>query len=107
MNTLNMFLLEVPATGKPGGNWSSLLLIVVIFVIFWLFIIRPQNKKQKEAQKFRDSLQKGDKVITIGGIHGKIDEVKATTAIVIIDNNVKIEIEKSALVGDPSLLGQA
>ena len=106
MNTLSMFLLQAQAQGQPGGSWSGFLLIVVIFVIFWLFIIRPQNKKQKEAQRFRDALQKGDKVVTIGGIHGKVDEVKATTVMIIIDNNVKIEVETSALTAEGSQVGQ-
>ena len=97
MNTLNMFLLQA-APQQQGGGWSGLMLILLVFVIFWLFFIRPQNKKQKEEQKFRDALQKGDKVVTIGGIHGKVEEVKETTVIVSIDNNVKIEVEKSALV---------
>ena len=58
-------------------------------------------KKQKEEQRFRESLQKGDKVVTIGGIHGKVEEVKETTVMISVDNNVKIEVEKSALVASP------
>ena len=76
-------------------------MIVLIFVVFWLFFIRPQNKKQKEEQKFREALQKGDDVVTIGGIHGKIVDVKETTVLISIDSNVKIEVEKSAIVAAP------
>ncbi|MBO2524029.1 MAG: preprotein translocase subunit YajC, partial [Bacteroidetes bacterium] len=79
------------------------IMIVAIFVIFWLFFIRPQNKKQKEEQKFREALQKGDDIVTIGGIHGKVMEVKETTVLVSIDSNVKIEIEKSAIVATPAI----
>lgn len=100
-----MFLLQQPS--KQGGGWSGLIMIVALFLVFWLFFIRPQNKKQKEAQKFRDALQKGDEVVTIGGIHGKVAEVKETTVLVTIDNNVKIEVEKSALVANGNQVGQA
>lgn len=82
-------------------------MIVLLFVVFWLFFIRPQNKRQKEAQKFRDALQKGDKVMTIGGIHGKVHEVKETTIVITVDNNVNIEVEKSALVANGTQVGQA
>lgn len=105
MNTLSMFLLEAPA--QQGNGWSGIILIVLLFVVFWLFFIRPQNKRQKEAQKFRDALQKGDKVMTIGGIHGKVHEVKETTIVITVDNNVNIEVEKSALVANGTQVGQA
>ena len=103
MNTLNMFLLQAAQPQQQGGGYSGLIMIVLIFVVFWLFFIRPQNKKQKEEQKFREALQKGDDVVTIGGIHGKVMEVKETTVLVSIDNNVKIEVEKSAIVATPAV----
>ena len=96
MNFLNMFLLQAPA--QQGSSWSGLVMIVLIFVIFWLFFIRPQNKRAKEQQQFRENLKKGDKIVTIGGIHGKIDEVKESTVIVSVDHNTKIEFEKSAII---------
>lgn len=100
-----MFLLQAPA--QQGNGWSGIILIVLLFVVFWLFFIRPQNKRQKEVQKFRDALQKGDKVMTIGGIHGKVHEVKETTIVITVDNNVNIEVEKSALVANGTQVGQA
>ena len=106
MNVLNMFLLQAAGT-QQSSSWSSILMIVVIFVIFWLFFIRPQNKKAKEQQKFRDSLQKGDKVVTIGGIHGKVEEVKEHTVIISVDHNTKIEFEKSAIIPSASQVGGA
>ena len=106
MNTLSMFLLQAAAPQGQGGGFSGLIMIVLIFVVFWLFFIRPQNKKQKEEQRFRESLQKGDDVVTIGGIHGKVVEVKPTTVMVSIDNNVKIEVEKSAISALPSQTAQ-
>ena len=99
MNTLNILLDVQPQ--QQGSGYSGLIMIALIFVVFWLFFIRPQNKKQKEEQKFREALQKGDDVVTIGGIHGKVVEVKETTVLVTIDNNVKIEVEKSAIVAQP------
>lgn len=105
MNTL-FILLQQPAA-QQGGGWSGIIMIVALFIVFWLFFIRPQNKKQKEAQKFREALQKGDNVVTIGGIHGKVAEVKEATVLITVDNNVKIEVEKSALVASPAQVGQA
>ena len=61
------------AEGAQGGSpWSSLIFIVLLIVVFWLFFIRPQSKKAKEEQQFRNELKKGDKVVTIGGFHGKV-----------------------------------
>lgn len=105
MNTLNMFLLQ--ATQQQGSSWSGILMIILIFVIFWLFFIRPQNKRAKEQQKFRENLQKGDKVVTIGGIHGKVEEVKEHTVVISVDHNTKIEFEKSAIIPNASQVGGA
>jgi len=74
----------------------------LIFVVMYFFMIRPQQKKQKELVKFRSSLQKGDKVITMGGIYGVIVEVKEQYVLVEVDNNVKLRIDKSSLVKDVS-----
>ncbi len=87
--------------------WSSLIFIVLLIVVFWLFFIRPQSKKAKEEQKFRDSLQKGDRVVTIGGFHGKIVEVKDTTVVISLAPNTEVEVEKTALVKDGTRVGQA
>ena len=106
MNTLNMFLLQAGQPQQQGSSWSGLIMILLIFVVFWLFFIRPQNKKQKEEQKFRESLQKGDEVVTIGGIHGKVVDVKETTVLISIDSNVKIEVEKSAITAMPSQMAK-
>ena len=105
MNTLSMFLLDGSAP-QQGNPYSGLIMIVLIFVVFWLFFIRPQNKKQKEEQKFREALQKGDEVVTIGGIHGKIVDVKETTVMISIDSNVKIEVEKSAIMAQPTMMAK-
>lgn len=90
-------------TGRP--MWTSLIWIVLLIVVFWLFFIRPQSKKAKEQQKFRDELKKGDKVVTIGGFHGKITEVKENTVMVSIAPEVTVEVEKSALVQNAAQVG--
>ena len=81
--------------------------LLLIIVVFWLFFIRPQSKRAKEEQKFRDSLQKGDRVVTIGGFHGKIVEVKDTTVVISLAPNTEVEVEKTALVKDGTRVGQA
>ncbi len=85
--------------------WSSLVMILLLIVVFWLFFIRPQSKRAKEQQKFRDELKKGDNVVTIGGFHGKITEVKEHTVMVSLAPGTEVEIEKSALVQNASQVG--
>jgi len=105
MNTL--FVLLQDQAQQQGGSMLSLFFIVLLIVVFWLFFIRPQSKRAKEEQKFRNELKKGDKVVTIGGFHGKITEVKETTVMLSIAPNMEVEIEKTALVKDSSSVGQA
>src|SRR5574344_89894 len=98
---LQILLQEQGAQGGVG----SLLLLVGIMVIFFIFMIRPQMKKQKEEQKFRESLQKGDAVITIGGIRGKIVEIKGDNTVMLeIAKDVVIKVSKSALLKDQAAL---
>lgn len=85
------------AASTSGGFAMSVMPFVLIIVIFYFFIIRPQNKKQKETQKMLDSLKKGDKVVTIGGIHGVISSVKENSVIVKVDDNAKIEFNRTAI----------
>jgi preprotein translocase subunit YajC len=94
--------LQAQPSGAGSGNWSFLIMMGLIFVVMYFFMIRPQQKKQKELVKFRQSLQKGDKVITAGGIYGRVAEVndKDTFIFLEIDNNVKIRVDKSSIVKD-------
>jgi preprotein translocase subunit YajC len=71
--------------------------LILIVVVFYFFMIRPQMKKQKELKKFREGLQVGDKVVTIGGIHGKILEVADTTVLLSCESSTKLRVEKSAV----------
>lgn len=81
---------------------SNLLPIILVFVVFYFFMIRPQQKKQKELKKYRESLQKGDSVVTIGGIHGKVTAVKDTAVTIKIAEGTEIKVEKSAISMDAS-----
>lgn len=76
--------------------------MILIIAVFYFFMIRPQMKKQKEITAFRNSLAKGDKVVTTGGIYGKILELKDNYVLLQVDDNVKIRVDKSALVKDMS-----
>lgn len=92
MNVLNVLL-----QAGGGGAMSSIIMLVAIIVIFYFFMIRPQQKRQKEEKKFREALTKGQRVVTIGGLHGKIADVRETTVLIEIANDVKIEVEKTAV----------
>lgn len=98
-------LLQEAQQAQPKSMWSSLIMIVLLIVVFWLFFIRPQSKKAKEQQQFREALKKGDSVVTIGGFHGKITEVKEHTVMVSLAPGMEVEIEKSALVQNASQVG--
>ena len=79
-----------------GNSMSSLIMIVAMIAIFYLLMIRPQAKKQKELKKFREAMKPGDKVVTIGGVHGKILEIAEST-VLISSEGTKIRVEKSAI----------
>ncbi len=85
------------SASTSGSLGITLLPFLAIFVIFYFFLIRPQNKKQKETQKMLDALKKGDKVITIGGIHGTVSSVKENTVIVKVDDDCKLEFNRTAI----------
>lgn len=81
-------------------------MLILIFVVMWLFMIRPQRKQQKELQKFREGLKKGDKIVTIGGIYGTVAEVNDKTLLIEVDSNVKIKVDKNSVVKDFSAVNQ-
>ena len=86
-----------------GDSGSTIIMFVLMFVVFYFFMIRPQTKKAKEDKKFREELQKGQKVITIGGIHGKIAEVKDSVVLLEVGEGKRLKIEKSAISRDNSV----
>ncbi len=75
-------------------------MIILMFLIMWLFMIRPQRKQQKELEKFRSELKKGDKVITAGGIYGTIAEVDERTVLLKVDGEVKLRVDKTSISRD-------
>jgi preprotein translocase subunit YajC len=86
------------AQGGAAGGLMTFLPFIAIIAIFYFLIIRPQSKKQKETQKMLSALKKGDKVVTIGGIHGTITSVRGGDTVVIkVDDNTKIEFSRSAV----------
>ena len=95
MNLLLSTLAAAPQTG--GFDATFLIMIVAIFAIMYFFMIRPQNKKQKETQKMIDALKKGDKVVTIGGIHGVISSTKERTVIVKVQSGAEVEFNRTAI----------
>lgn len=97
MNNLNILLMTGPQQGGNSNPLVSFLPIILIGVVFYFFMIRPQTKKMKDQKSFIDTIKKGDKVITIGGVHGKIAEVNDDSFILEIENNVRMKIEKSSI----------
>jgi len=79
-----------------GSGMSSMIMLGLMVLVFWFFMIRPQMKKQKELKKFREALAKGDHIVTIGGIHGKILEV-ADSTVLVQSEGTKIRLDKSAI----------
>ena len=80
-----------------GGGPEQLIFLVLILVVFYFFMIRPQMKKAKEQKKFRESIGKGDRIVTVGGIHGKIIDVEDKTFIVEVLDQTRLRVEKTAV----------
>ena len=89
--------------GAMGGNWSFWVMIVAMIAIMYFFMWRPESKRRKEMQKFRDGLKSGDKVITAGGIYGTIKEIQPTSLLIEVDSNVTLRVDKNMVVGDPTM----
>jgi len=98
---LQMFLAQAPSAAPqqmPGGGIGSFFVpLIFIFIIMYFVMIRPQKKRQQQQQNLMTSLKTGDRVVTNAGIHGLISNVKESTVLVKVADNVKIEMEKSAI----------
>jgi len=99
MNAISkgLVLLQAAAANPTGQMVSTLVTFGLVFVVFYFLIIRPQNKKQKEMKNMIAGVKKGDKIVTIGGIHGTVHAVKEGTVVVKVDDDCKIEFSKSAV----------
>ena len=96
-----ILLQEGAAAGGQGSSWSFWIMMILIFVVMWLFMIRPQQKKQKELEKQRESMRPGQKVVTAGGLHGKLKSVDGDIFQVEIAKDVVIRIDKSSVFMEP------
>ncbi len=95
-----MNMLTVVLQAQGGGDFSFILMMVAIFAIMYFFMIRPQNKKQKEIANFRKNLEVGQSIITAGGIYGKIKEIEDNAVVVEIASGVKIKVDKNSIYAD-------
>lgn len=102
MNLLNFIMAMPPADGQKSNPNSMFIMLALIVVVFYFFMIRPQVKRQKELRNFRDSLKKGDKIITTGGIYGKIVSISDNVMSIDIGDGVLIKIDKNAVLKDSS-----
>lgn len=102
---LNVILMTPPEGGK-SSQAQFYIMMIMIFVVFYFFMIRPQMKRQKELKSFRESLKKGDRIVTTGGIYGKINNISENIITVDVGNNVLIKVDKSAVLKDPSDIEQ-
>ena len=97
---MNVMTIMLQAAG--GGSAQFLIMMVLIFGVMYFLMIRPQQKKQKELEKFRNALEKGQKIVTAGGIYGTVKEVKEGYVLVEVDSNVAIRVDKNMVMRDPS-----
>ena len=88
------------ATAAQGSSASMWIMLLLVFLVMWLFMIRPQRKQQKELEEMRNSLKKGDKVVTAGGIYGTVAEVGETSILIKVDGEVKLRVDKSSIQKD-------
>jgi preprotein translocase subunit YajC len=106
-NFVYLFLMGQPAAGASGqSNVLSMLFPIALIAAFYFFFIRPQMKKSKEMNNYRSSLQKGDKVVTTGGIYGRIAEVKDNYVMLEVGGDFKLKVDKNALLKDSSDIEQ-
>ena len=97
---MNVMTIMLQAAG--GGSAQFLIMMVLIFGVMYFLMLRPQQKKQKELVQFRNALEKGQKIVTAGGIYGTVKEVKEGYVLVEVDSNVAIRVDKNMVMRDPS-----
>jgi preprotein translocase subunit YajC len=105
MTNFAFLSLSVMAAGTAPGQGNALVTLIpliLVFVVFYFFMIRPQMKKQKELTEYRNSLKRGDKVITTGGIYGRVNEIRDNYVMIDAGGDVKLKVDKSAVMKDTS-----
>lgn len=101
MNILTILLQAgTPAQPQGGMDYSFIIMMVLIFGVMYFLMIRPQQKRQKELNNFRKSLEKGAKVITAGGIYGRIKEIAETTVLIEVDGDTTLRVDKTMIMRD-------
>ncbi len=110
MNTLTLLTQATTGAGETGTgsglSFQFIIMVVAMIAVFYFFMIRPQQKRQKELAEFRNELKQGDKIVTIGGIHGVVQSVNDNTIIVAIAEGVNVSFEKSAIIKDTTDMPQ-
>ena len=94
---------DAAAAQPAGGGWSFWIMILAMIAIMYFFMWRPESKRRKQMEAFRNGLKKGDKIITAGGIYGTVKEVEAKSLLIEVDSNVTLRIAKDMVVGDPGM----
>ncbi len=97
-----LYIFLMAPTGEGKSPMTSLLPLLLIIVVFYFFMIRPQMRKQRELRNYRDALKKGDRIVTTGGIFGKINNISDNVITIDAGNNVLLKVDKSAILKDPS-----
>lgn len=92
---MNMYSILLQA--QQGSQWTSMIFMVAIVAVFYLFMIRPQQKKAKEQKKFTEEIQKGDYIVTLGGMHGRVAELEGDTFVLEVERGARIRMSKSAV----------
>ncbi|GIV58570.1 MAG: preprotein translocase subunit YajC [Bacteroidetes bacterium] len=92
----DILLMGAPADGQANPI-AMFLPLILIFIVFYFFIIRPQKKKEDQRKKMIEAVKKGDRIVTIGGVHGTVTQVDETSVLVQVDSNTKLRIEKNAI----------
>ncbi len=92
---------QTPTEGEGGGgfDWTIIIFLVLIFAIFYFLMIRPQRKKQKEQRELMEGLQKGDRVLTVGGIYGQIESLSEDSAVLKIESGATIRVARGSIAG--------
>ena len=102
----NTIILDA-AANQQGNPYTTIIIIVAMIAIFYFFMIRPQQKRAKEIKKQREAMQKGDNVVTAGGIYGKIVEVRDDSFLIQVDSNVKIRVSRESVYPDANAANEA
>ena len=85
------------AQAQQGSGWTSIIMMAAVVLIFWLFMIRPQQKRQKEVQRKREALSTGDRIVTSGGLYGVIRDIKETEFVVEITEGVRVRVDRGSV----------